>query len=89
MGTLSRLVGHSAEHANDSATRVRRLAALVARIRFALAVRRERNALQNADDAMLADLGLSRADVHREASRGFLDVSEQMVDRRSNGARRR
>ena len=53
------------------------------RIQFALKVRRERQALQALDEATLRDLGLSRADVEREANRGLLDLPRQNpTDRR-------
>lgn len=37
-------------------------------------VRRERRRLLTLDDRMLKDLGLSRGDVHAEASRSLFDV---------------
>ena len=56
---------------------------IVARVRFAMRVRRERNALLSLDDAILKDSGLSRGDVHRESSRRLLDLpSQNPVDRR-------
>ena len=56
---------------------------LVARVLFAMRVRRERNALLSLDDAILKDIGLSRGDVHRESSRRLLDLpSQNPVDRR-------
>ena len=45
-------------------------------IEFALAVRRERRALASLNDRMLHDIGLSRSDVHREASRSLFDVPQ-------------
>lgn len=36
--------------------------------------RRQRRALLALDDRMLSDLGLSRGDAHREASRSLLDL---------------
>jgi uncharacterized protein YjiS (DUF1127 family) len=43
-------------------------------IRRALEVRRQRKALLALDERMLADVGLSKADVYREAHRTFLDL---------------
>jgi uncharacterized protein YjiS (DUF1127 family) len=62
-----------------SATRATTLAAatpktLIARLRHALAVRRERRALSGLCARMRDDIGLSQADVYREATRAFLDV---------------
>lgn len=44
------------------------------RLRLAAQVRRERRALSQADARMLADIGLSRADVWREVNRSFWDL---------------
>ncbi len=40
----------------------------------AFAVRKQRRSLRALDERMLSDLGLSRADVEREASRRFFDL---------------
>ena len=56
---------------------------LVARVRFALKVRRERQSLLALDDVILRDIGLSRYDVEREAGRSVLDLPTQNpADRR-------
>jgi uncharacterized protein YjiS (DUF1127 family) len=56
---------------------------LVARVLFAMKVRRERQALLALDDTILRDIGLSRYDVEREARRGVLDLPTQNpADRR-------
>jgi uncharacterized protein YjiS (DUF1127 family) len=47
---------------------------LIARLRHALAVRRERRALACLCARMRDDIGLSQADIYREATRTFLDV---------------
>jgi uncharacterized protein YjiS (DUF1127 family) len=39
---------------------------------------RQRRALRALDDRMLRDIGLSRADVEREATRPFWDLPEQL-----------
>ena len=44
------------------------------RLRQALKVRRQRKGLLSLDDRMLADVGLSHADVYREVHRSFLDL---------------
>lgn len=44
------------------------------RLDLMLRVWNERKALQRLDDAALKDIGLSRADVEREASRSLVDV---------------
>ncbi len=55
---------------------------LLSHVAKAIVVRRERRALLALDDRMLADVGLSRADAHREAHRPFLDVSSAMTNQR-------
>ena len=50
------------------------LKALVARLRQALEVRRQRRALMGMCERMRNDIGLSQADVYREVNRPFLDV---------------
>lgn len=49
---------------------------------FFLAMRicRERRELLELDDKALVDIGHSRADVDREASRGFFDISQERID---------
>ena len=47
---------------------------LLRRLQIALTVRRQRKALLSLDDRMLADVGLSQADVYREAHRPFMDL---------------
>ena len=44
------------------------------RLVFALQVRRERRALRRVGDALLADIGRSRADAECEAGRAFWDL---------------
>jgi uncharacterized protein YjiS (DUF1127 family) len=44
--------------------------------RTALRVYKERRALMGLSDSTLKDLGLSRADAHREATRSFWDLPE-------------
>ena len=48
--------------------------AIISLISHALVTRRQRNALRALDDAALQDMGLSRAEVEREANRPFWDV---------------
>ncbi|SLN42089.1 hypothetical protein ROG8370_01763 [Roseovarius gaetbuli] len=43
-------------------------------LRDMLAVSKQRNALRHLDDAALADIGLSRREAEREASRPFWDL---------------
>lgn len=43
-------------------------------VRDMLAVWKQRNALRNLDDAALKDIGLSRREAEREASRPFWDL---------------
>jgi len=52
----------------------RRFSQLVATIEHVLQVRRERRMLAGLSDAMLKDLGLSRADVAAETGRALWDV---------------
>lgn len=40
----------------------------------AFEVRRQRKALLSLDERMLADVGLSKADVYRESNRTFMDL---------------
>ncbi len=47
---------------------------IVSRLGFALAARRQRNALKNLDDRALSDLGLSRDQAEAEASKPIWDV---------------
>jgi uncharacterized protein YjiS (DUF1127 family) len=47
---------------------------LFARLRKALATRRQRRALMALDDRMLADIGRGRSEAYQEANRRFLDV---------------
>lgn len=46
------------------------------RIKTALRVYQERRSLLTLSDRTLKDLGLSRADAHREAARSFWDLPE-------------
>jgi uncharacterized protein YjiS (DUF1127 family) len=52
----------------------RRVSQLVATVEHVLQVRRERRALAGLSDAMLKDLGLTRADVANETGRALWDV---------------
>ena len=45
-------------------------------IRTAFAVWRQRRALERLDDRALSDIGLSRAEAHREARRSIWDAPE-------------
>jgi uncharacterized protein YjiS (DUF1127 family) len=47
---------------------------LLSRALLWLEVRRQRRQLQSLSDAMLRDIGLSRADAEREATRPFWDL---------------
>jgi uncharacterized protein YjiS (DUF1127 family) len=47
---------------------------LLSRAMLWLEVRRQRRQLQSLSDAMLRDIGLSRADAEREATRPFWDL---------------
>jgi uncharacterized protein YjiS (DUF1127 family) len=49
------------------------------RLKAAWMVRRQRRALMALDDRMLADIGLSRSQAYREASRPFGDLPQRMV----------
>jgi uncharacterized protein YjiS (DUF1127 family) len=53
--------------------------ALWFRIERILEVRRQRRALMALDDRLLKDIGLSRTDAWREASRSTLDLPEEDV----------
>jgi uncharacterized protein YjiS (DUF1127 family) len=46
---------------------------------LALRVRRERNQLASQSDAILRDLGLTRADANREASRSLFDLPANRI----------
>jgi uncharacterized protein YjiS (DUF1127 family) len=47
---------------------------LIVKFRRALIVRRQRRALEGLCDRLRQDIGLSEADVYREATRSFLDL---------------
>ncbi len=51
-----------------------RLGYLLDRLAAMLSARRQRNDLAGLDDRTLHDIGVSRADVEREASRRFWDI---------------
>lgn len=53
------------------------VATVFAQVRRALEVRRQRQALLSLDERMLADVGLSKADVYRESNRPFMDLPGQ------------
>ncbi len=55
----------------------RRISQLFLSIELALQVRRERRMLAGLSDSMLKDVGLTRADVHRETGRALWDVPVQ------------
>ena len=48
------------------------------RLFLALNVRRQRQALLSLDERMLADIGLSQADVYREAHRPLMDLPSNL-----------
>ncbi len=52
---------------------------LLARVRHALAVRRQRQALAELDSRQLLDIGVSEKHARQEAGRGLLDVPTQKV----------
>ena len=52
----------------------RRISQVFLAIELALQVRRERRMLAGMSDGMLKDIGLTRADVHRETGRALWDV---------------
>jgi uncharacterized protein YjiS (DUF1127 family) len=54
-----------------------RLTDLVVKVEAMLETYRQRRALLALSDHMLRDLGLSRADAYREATRSFWDLSER------------
>jgi uncharacterized protein YjiS (DUF1127 family) len=54
--------------------RIKRPAALLARLRLALAARAQRRALARADDRLLDDIGVSRDQALAEARRPVWDV---------------
>ena len=58
------------------------LGRLVATLQLALRIYRERRALQALPDYLLKDIGLSRSQIHAEASRGLLDLPDQRPDDR-------
>jgi uncharacterized protein YjiS (DUF1127 family) len=49
-------------------------------VRAALKARRQRQQLLALDDRMLADIGVSRADAYREATRGYGDLPQMGWD---------
>lgn len=51
-------------------------------LKAAFAVAGERNALAGLDDRMLKDIGITRCDAEREATRDFFDVPVYRIDRR-------
>jgi uncharacterized protein YjiS (DUF1127 family) len=57
----------------------RRLSAVVIGLELALQVRRERRMLAGLSDAMLKDIGLTRADVDCETRRALWDVPADRV----------
>ena len=57
----------------------RRLAHFSATLMAALEVARERRALRRMDAGLLKDIGISRADAHREANRGFCDIPRDQM----------
>jgi uncharacterized protein YjiS (DUF1127 family) len=59
---------------HESAQFGRRITQVFVAIELALQVRRERRMLAGLSDGMLKDLGLTRADVHRETGRALWDV---------------
>jgi uncharacterized protein YjiS (DUF1127 family) len=64
----------SLPHVGAHAGIVDAMARLVVRLRAGLLARRQRRALMALDDRMLADIGLSRTDAYREASRPLFDL---------------
>jgi uncharacterized protein YjiS (DUF1127 family) len=77
---------HFADHTASIETTANRATAtvaatpktLIARLRHALAVRRQRRALAGLCERMRNDIGLSQADVYRETSRTFLDLPPEV-----------
>lgn len=63
------VISHEAEQVGSDRT-----ASIFAQIRRALEIRRQRKALLGLDERMLADVGLSKADVYRESNRSFMDM---------------
>lgn len=81
--SLSTFLSRAASPASLSGTQSWSLANVVSALRLALQVYRERRALMALSDRMLADIGLSRADIHAEATRSIFDMPDQYVhDRR-------
>jgi uncharacterized protein YjiS (DUF1127 family) len=52
---------------------------LLGKLQAMWTIRRQRRALMALDDRMLADIGLSRSQAYREASRPFGDLPDRMV----------
>ena len=78
MATLSathEVASHPAASVGGSGSKA--VTHVLGQLRQALEVRRQRKALLALDDRMLADVGLSKADVYREAHRPFLDLPGQ------------
>ena len=65
---------HGTRTQHGSAQFGRRISQLFLAIELALQVRRERRMLAGMSDGMLKDIGLTRADVHRETGRALWDV---------------
>lgn len=65
-------------HANAPCTALpaRRSRGMLPRLRLAFGVAAQRHRLTRLDDALLADIGLTRAQAEAEARRGFWDLPE-------------
>lgn len=81
--SLSTFLTRPASPASLSGTQSWSFANILLALRLALQVYRERRALMALSDRMLADIGLSRADVDAEATRSIFDMPDQYAhDRR-------
>jgi uncharacterized protein YjiS (DUF1127 family) len=69
--------GWSARPTGQERTIAQRMGGLWRRLGAMRAVARQRHDLLGLDDRTLMDIGVSRADVEREASRGFWDIDPQ------------
>ncbi len=70
---------HTAEHTLRALARAPGTPGLLARIRLALMLARQRRALLHLDDTMLRDIGLSRDAAEAEARRPIWDVPQSWL----------
>ncbi len=78
--TFSRRSGHL-NAASTVRFFMRRVIGLANHFLASLEVARQRRQLLRLDDRALNDIGIGRADAHREATRGFWNIPEDMKTR--------